>query len=776
VLSWRWERFKDRYYDWLRLPERRTALILLFVFSAIAAYLTIPATSLSFLPTRESDIGKTMKFIVRADRDYDVVDKEATARAREAALGKIPRSFIYRDTTDRYQAIRRAFAAMRDRVVAVLLDKGIPGSNEIPAEFMGLYRNVLDRRLTEVVPENLRGVIFLALEEERRSFEKAVGGPVPEEIFALLRSSFFSREVEEAIFDLIGYFDNYYILRAGIGKDYRLDKITVRRGNNPPVQRPQYRVMTQQTLPAEIERAQKKLHQGNLFTEKGLALIAAAADLFLADNLVPDNEANEKARAEVEQGVPPVIIKVKNGEIIAQPGETITERHIAIFHTIVEKKQSKPSFLFFIEHFLFITFIVAIGYFSFRRSVSKFSVRNKDLLLMSLLALLALALSYGITAVSVPFSQWMGTIDHRIFNFLLPIPFLVATVRLLINTETSLFFMITVTFLFVTVFPDNFFIPTYYAISSLFYLYLITHVDRRSQALRVSFSLAGAQMLLVSLIFLLDSTLPQENFLRALATAFGGGIFSALLLLGLLPLWESLFGYTTDITYLELTSMQHPLMSRLVSEANGSYQHSLMVGVMVEEAARRIHVNPLACKIMAYYHDIGKLHDPRYYSENQSGTNAHDSLPPLESARIIMHHVTHGLELARAYKLGEKIEAAIKQHHGTSLVKYFYEKALENDPVTIEKDYRYPGPKPHAKDVALVMLADSVEAAIRSMKEKSYSKIQEGVRNIMRRIIEDGQLSESALTMRDLALIEESFIKTLAGQYHARIEYQQPVA
>ncbi len=772
-----WERFKDRYYDWLRLPARRTAIIILLIFAALAAYSTIPEATTSFLPTRESDVGRVMKFIVRADRDYDVVDEEATVRNREAALGKVPRHFVYRDNTERYRTIRRAFAAMRDRAVAVLLDKGIGGSHDVPAEFMSAYRDVVERHLPDLVPESLRGAVFLALEDERKSFEKAVGAPVPEEVFALLRSAFFSPEIEEAVFDIIGRLDSYYILRAGVGEGYRLDKIMVRRGNSAPAQRPRYRVITTVSLPAEIERAQKALEQEKLFSEKGLALVAAVVEVLLADNLSFDEEANGQARAEVERNTPPVIIKVKNGEIVARPGERITKHHLAIFRAIVERKGDKPFVLSFVEHFLFIIAVVVIGYVAFRRSVSKFSIRNKDLLLMAVLALLSLLLSYLITAVSVPFSQWMGTIDPRTFNFLLPFPFIVATVRLLINTETALFFLITLTLLFATVFPDNFYFPVYYAASSLFYLFLITHVERRSHALRVSLSLAGVQMALVFLIFLLDASLPRENMIRALLTAFTSGIFSALLLLGLLPLWESFFGYTTDISYLELTSMQHPLMARLVSEANGSYQHSLMVGVMVEDAARRIRVNPLACKVMAYYHDIGKLQAPHCYSENQSGmVNVHDSLDPLESARIIARHVTYGLELARNYKLGDRIETAIQQHHGTSLVKYFYEKALQKDPQTPEEPYRYPGPRPQSKEVALIMLADSVEAAIRSMKEKTYQKIQEGVHNIIERIIDDGQLSESALTMRDLSLIKESFVKTLSGQYHARVEYQQPVA
>ncbi|HOW51648.1 MAG TPA: HDIG domain-containing protein [bacterium] len=775
ALAERWERVKDRYYEWLKLSERRTAILVLFVFSALAAYLTIPETTMSFLPTRDSDVGRVMKFSVRADRDYDIIDEDATARVRDAALGKVLRHYAYRENNPAYQKMRKAFSAMRERATNILMEKGLAGADAVPPEFAVLYREALDRNLMTVVPENLRGDIYLAIDEGKREFDKAVGFEVNDELFSLLRGGFFSVELEDAIFAIVDRLDNYYLTREGLGESYQLDKIAVKKGETV-AKRPRYRVISEQSLAAEIAYAQRSLRQNVEFTEKGLALIAAAAHTFLRDNIVYDEKLNERMQKDALQSTLPVIIKVKNGEIIARAGDVITKRQVSVFRDIVEKKKEKPVVIIFLEHLAFIMFTAAVSFFSFRRSVSKFSVRNKDVLLMSFLALLTVLLTYGITSISVPFSQWMGNIDARVFNFLLPFPFIVATVRLLINTETALFFIITVTLLFANVFPDNYYFPAYYTISALFYLFLITHIDRRSHVLRVSLSLAGLQLILALLIFLMDSTLPQENLLRGLAVAFSSGIISALLLLGLIPLWEGLFGYTTDITYLELTSMQHPLMARLVTEANGSYQHSLMVGVMVEDAARRIHVNPLACKVMAYYHDIGKLHGPFYYSENQGGQNIHDTLTPLESTRIIVNHVTHGIELARSYKLGEKIEAAIRHHHGTSFVKYFYDKALQQDPQAPSAQYRYPGPKPHSKDVALIMLADSTEAAIRSMKEKNYQKITDGVRNIIGRIMADGQLSECNMTMRDLSIIEDSFIKTLSGQYHARVEYQQPVA
>lgn len=773
--SRRWEYIKTRYYQWIKQSDRKTALIVLLAFSIIAAYLTIPDTALSFLPTAPSDIGKVMKFSVRADRDYEVQDTEQTDKKQAEALRKVLHHYTYQDRTATYQKMRKAFAAMRQKAAGVLIEKGLPDATPVPQEWERLNRAALEANLPLIVPENLRGAVYLAIDGHRKEFEKQIGMPMDSDLFAALRAGFFSLDIEEAVFAVIERLDNFYILRDGPGKGYYPDRIAVHKGANL-INRPLHRVITDLSLPAEIANTQRLLRQENDLTGKGLALIAATAHALIADNLLFDEESSRKAREEALAATPPVLIRIKNGEIIARAGDIVNRQHIAVFREIAEKKKDQPTAFLFIEHLLFIAFTLAVGFLSFRRSISKFSTLNKDILLMALLAIVSIGFTYGIAAISVPFSQWIGNIDPRIFNFLLPFPFVVATVRLLINSETALFFIISIMLLFANVFPDNYYFPAYYTISALFYLFLITHVDRRSHVLRASLSLGTLQVLLTILIFLMDSTLPHENLFRGLIVAFSSGLISGLLLLGLIPLWEGLFAYTTDISYLELTSMQHPLMARLVTEANGSYQHSLMVGVMVEEAARRIRVNPLACKVMAYYHDIGKLHGPHYYVENQSSFNIHDTLEPAESARIIKSHIAHGLELARDHKLGEKIEAAVRQHHGTSLVKFFYEKATQRDPHTPEADYRYIGPKPQAKDVGLIMLADSVEAAIRSMKEKNYQKICDGVRNIIARIIADGQLSDCNMTMRDLALIEESFIKTLAGQYHARVEYQQPVA
>jgi len=243
-----------------------------------------------------------------------------------------------------------------------------------------------------------------------------------------------------------------------------------------------------------------------------------------------------------------------------------------------------------------------------------------------------------------------------------------------------------------------------------------------------------------------------------------------------LPYLETAFSITSMVKLLELTNPNHYLLKRLLLEAPGTYHHSLMVGNLAEASAESIGANPLLVRVGAYYHDIGKLKRPDYFVENQQGfDNPHEKIAPALSALIITSHVKDGVELAREAHIPEDIIDFIEQHHGTSLAKYFYSRALEEDRDgnISEDNFRYAGPKPQSKEVALVMLADSVEAAIRSLSEPTPAKIKNMVRLIIKDKLNDDQLESSALTFKDLDVIANSFCKILEGVYHRRIEYPE---
>ena len=257
---------------------------------------------------------------------------------------------------------------------------------------------------------------------------------------------------------------------------------------------------------------------------------------------------------------------------------------------------------------------------------------------------------------------------------------------------------------------------------------------------------------------------------------FLGGVLSSLVAMMFIPLLESLFNCTTDIKLLELSNLNHPLMKQMMVKAPGTYHHSLAVGTMVEEAAGEIGANPLLAKVMAYYHDIGKMEHAQYFAENQRpGYNPHEHITPYMSKTILIAHVKDGAEMGMQYKLGKPIIDGILQHHGTTLISYFYNKALAEQDEEInhveESDFRYPGPKPQFKEAALVMLGDSIEAAARSMEEPTATRLTHLVKNIIQGKFIDGQLEECNLTLKELSIIEDTFKRTILSIYHQRIDY-----
>ncbi|MPZ22103.1 MAG: HDIG domain-containing protein [Dehalococcoidia bacterium] len=260
-------------------------------------------------------------------------------------------------------------------------------------------------------------------------------------------------------------------------------------------------------------------------------------------------------------------------------------------------------------------------------------------------------------------------------------------------------------------------------------------------------------------------------------SAGGGGLLAAMITVGVFVLVGTLFGITTRLQLMEMAEINHPLLRRLQEEAPGTFHHSVVVGTLAERAANMIGGDALQARTGAYYHDIGKMVKPHYYIENTADNkNPHDDLGPAQSAKIVADHVRNGLELARKHGLPQVIRDFIPQHHGTRLVTYFYRKAVQEGQKVNPDQFRYPGPKPQRRETAIVMLADSVEALVRAHDDKSAPAIEFSVQGVIRERLQEGQLDESDLTLRDLQMIAQSFKETLIGVHHPRIEYPQPTA
>lgn len=300
---------------------------------------------------------------------------------------------------------------------------------------------------------------------------------------------------------------------------------------------------------------------------------------------------------------------------------------------------------------------------------------------------------------------------------------------------------------------------------------LLINVRRRSQIIRAGFVVGVFQ----ALTWLFMRNFGVINHGHPYIYFFLNGIFCGIIVVGLLPVFEYIFGRITNISLLELSDFNHPILRRLMLEAPGTYHHSLIVGNLSEAACEAVGANALLARIGSYYHDIGKIKNADYFSENQNlSASKHEELSPSMSKLVIINHVKEGEALARRFRLNPRIIDFIRQHHGRSLVYYFYRRALENgeeDEGISEEGFRYPGPKPDSKEAAVVLLADSVEAATRALKEPAPGRIEQEVHKIVNNKFIDGQLDECDLTLKDLEKISGIFIRLLTSIYHSRITY-----
>ena len=262
--------------------------------------------------------------------------------------------------------------------------------------------------------------------------------------------------------------------------------------------------------------------------------------------------------------------------------------------------------------------------------------------------------------------------------------------------------------------------------------------------------------------------------------AFSNGIISSMITLAISPYFETIFKITTHQSLLELANLNHPLLKRLMMSAPGTYQHSIMVANLAEAAAEKINADTIICRVGGYFHDIGKMKRPLFFSENQfSNENPHDNLSPRISKMIIASHTKDGVEMASKYKLPKVLRDIMLEHHGTSLVSFFYSQARHNEnesnEISLKESFRYSGPKPKFKESGIVMLADSVEAAVKSLDKPSPSKIENLISTIFKSKIEDNQLSDCPITLQELDHIKFAFLSVFKGIHHNRLNYKDEI-
>ncbi len=478
---------------------------------------------------------------------------------------------------------------------------------------------------------------------------------------------------------------------------------------------------------------------------------------FVRINQVYDEELTQAEKEKAMSMVEPAVYK-KN-QIILRRGEVITDDQIALLSDIgLLKGERSISKKYALATFLFLGFIYLIGAYYIRRRKSE--MRTGKLLLLLLLPLLMLVILMLSSHVS------------GIYAYLIPIPVGAVLVATFIDMELSLVTNIYICSAAAVMLGRG----EEFLIAMMLYSFVGAVIFKKVAGLSgyakamLAMVITGAVAAMMAALFAGKSI---EEAVRYLLYGAANGLLTSVIIIGTTPVFENIFNIATPFKLNDLGNPEKPLLKRLMFEAPGTYHHSLMVGNLAEAACIRIGADNQLARVGAYYHDIGKLKRPDYFFENQMGVNPHDALMPSESAEVLRGHVYYGLEIAKQYRLPPDIRDIIAQHHGTTLAGIFYNKAKELDPDAKEDDYRYPGPKPESKEAGIVMLADSCEAAVRSLDEKDEASIRAMVTKIVRGKMTDGQLDSCNLSFRELGEIIDAFVTMQESYFHKRIKYDK---
>ncbi len=477
-------------------------------------------------------------------------------------------------------------------------------------------------------------------------------------------------------------------------------------------------------------------------------------------NFYYDKEKTEELKKETLKNTPPVMIK--KDQTIVKEGEPVSKYQLDLLKDVgLLNNNNNFEWYVFIGLGVLIALVLFIQYAYIYKFYNEVFNDLNSLVLISLNNCIAILLARSMYTIS---------------PFLIPLASIPMILTLLLNYKISLFTSLVNCILIAVAVNFEVEIILIAIMSVVLGSTILRKMQERNDILYASSYIAIINVILTfSAGFLLSNSVIDVSK-KALFTLIGG-VLSAILTIGLLPLFENLFGIVTTIKLLELSNPNNPLLKKLLLEAPGTYHHSILVGNLAEVAAEVVNGNPVLARVSAYYHDIGKTKRPYFFKENQIGKeNPHDKISPNLSTLIITSHVKDGLELAKEYKIPKVIQDIIQQHHGTSLVKYFYITMKNNSerPEDVnEEDFRYQGPIPKSKEAAIIMLADGVEAAVRSINDPTKGKIEEMVNKIIKARLDEGQLDDCDLTLKEIGLIRDAFLKVLISIYHQRIEYPE---
>jgi len=495
------------------------------------------------------------------------------------------------------------------------------------------------------------------------------------------------------------------------------------------------------------------------WNERQKRVATALVTQHMRANDLADPAATVTAQAAARAAVTAVQVQVTAGEVIVREGSVVTPQDVEKLRALGLIDQPPDRGL--IVGLIGWAFLVAIvvGLFVERYAEEAWA-DDRRLLLVAL----SLTVLVAVARMLVP--------GHSLAVYVAPYAAVAMMLTVLVGGRTALATQIAGA-LHMGILSGRVELVAYVLVPALLGMAQVRHATAAREFVAAALSIAGGNLGVIGAFLLVSRSVDVIGLLQLSAAGISSGVLAGLVAFGAIVILGHLFRITTVFELRELASPDHPLLRQLLLRTPGTYHHSLLVGNLAERAAEVIGADALVARVGAFYHDIGKMRNPLAFIENQSGVNPHDDLDPLVSAQIVSAHIRDGLVLAERYHLPERIREMIPGHHGTSLAKYFWQIAKERGQQVEEAAFRHPGPKPHTREAGIVMLADGVEASVRSLAEKNPDTIRAMVDRIVEERVADGQLDECDLTLRDIHRIKDAFCELLLGVYHERIPYPE---
>ncbi|MFM7230677.1 MAG: HD family phosphohydrolase [bacterium] len=696
----------------------RVGLVALLL--AVAAVLPTGPGAFDRLRYHEGEIARER---VVAPVDFRIQKDEATLRREqeEAALG-VPPVFVL-DLRARTQSIER-WSAFQERALAVVSDPDVgPRERSEKIKLLG-------------VPLDAAAVEALSAPGRARRVLGEMGGWLPE----VLETGVVAEK------------------RGGLILGYR--NVTLREAEAESVVSAARFLDRREAMDRLAVRARASFGGD----PRAITLAQALAAPFLVATVSYDRAETEWRRSNAKGAVPDMVGMVKKDELIVDANERVTRDVVLKLRSLrnleaARRTQSEYLYPPIARMLLMLLFIAAFATY-LRMELPWVFQDNGMLAMFSVLTLIVLGSVVGMVSFA------------GLSEFAVPLALAPLVVASLMEKRPALVFTLMLSVLVMAIAELRAPFVAVAMMGGVTAVYSVQRLRHRWHFGRAFFAIAVANLAAILAWDLARST-PLAGMITDALWGLASALFATVVAFGLLPLVEQLFRLTSDITLLELSDLNRPLLRRMQLEAPGTYHHSMVVGSLAEAAAESIGANSLLTRVQAYYHDIGKLAKPEYYAENEpaSTRSRHEKLTPSMSALVVKSHIAEGLEFARKERLPRAVQSAIPEHHGTMVMAFFFHKALEGDPIARREDYSYPGPKPRSKETAILMLADGVEGASRSLAEPTPSRIRGLVQRIIDERVRDGQLDETGITLQELARIREAFIPVLTAIFHVRAPY-----